>query len=340
MSRFFEAAMEASRKRLSPTVDRSRADSKSDPRPFQVLTVTSNKGGVGKTTVATNLAVYFKALRPDLPILILGFDDQAMIDRMFALGPEIPRDTMTSALRAGNFAPAVQLGQYGIHYVPTASDICDVKREIWNPSHLQAVLRRTDWHGLIIIDTKSDLEILTQNAIAASDLAVVVVTDHSSLAEAQKIYDLLDTWKQPHERARILLSLVDLRIKYSEGGNRDILAYLVSEIRRRGYPLFDSYLSRSPRIEALHTNPDGRARSILHTAQRSLVHRQMRHLADDVLTALDQSADPRNGVAPPRSLLDTAAAILSDDYEELWGDRQLDGSEVERPRPCGVRAPA
>ncbi len=142
MSRFFNTAREASRGRLSQTVDRSRVDWKRDPRPFQVLTVTSNKGGVGKTTVATNLAVYFRALRPDLPILILGFDDQAMIDRMFALGPETPRETVTSALRAGNFAPAVQLGQYGVHYVPTASDFCEVKREIHNPFLLQTVLHR------------------------------------------------------------------------------------------------------------------------------------------------------------------------------------------------------
>ena len=323
MSRFLESAREASRKQSSLTVDRSRIDWKRDPRPYQVLTVTSNKGGVGKTTVATNLAVYCKALRPDLPILILGFDDQAMIDRMFALGPETPSETMTSALRAGNFAPAVQLGQYGIHYVPTAPDISEVKREIWNPFHLQTILHRTDWHGLIILDTKSDLEILTQNAIAASDLAIVVVTDHSSLAEAQKVFDLLDTLEKPRERARILLSLVDLRIKYSEGDNRDILAYLVSEIRRRGYPFFDSFLSRSPRIEALHTNPDGRARSILHTAKRSLVHRQMRHLADDVLAALDQLDEPRNAATPPRSLLDAAASILSDDYQDLWGGRKL-----------------
>ncbi|MEE9606828.1 MAG: P-loop NTPase, partial [Myxococcota bacterium] len=41
-----------------------------DRRPFQVLTVTSNKGGVGKTTVASNLAVYLRALREELPVLV------------------------------------------------------------------------------------------------------------------------------------------------------------------------------------------------------------------------------------------------------------------------------
>jgi cellulose biosynthesis protein BcsQ len=50
-----------------------------------VITVSSNKGGVGKTTVASNLAIYTRALREDLPVLVVGLDDQGTLDRMFAL---------------------------------------------------------------------------------------------------------------------------------------------------------------------------------------------------------------------------------------------------------------
>ncbi len=320
MSRFIDTVRKAQINRLLPASERTPLDGESDPRPFRVLTVTSNKGGVGKTTVATNLAVYFRALREDLPILILGFDDQVMIDRMFALDSESPRETMTSAMRAGSFESAVRLGEYGVHYVPSAPDIAALKREISDPSYLQTILRRTDWHGLIIIDTKSDLEILSQNAIAASDLAVVVVADQSSLSEAEKVFGLLDTWTRPREHARILLTMVDRRIKYPGSPTENILALLIAEIRRHGYPLFESFLSRSPRIESLHTNPDGRILSILHGARDTLVHRQMHQLAADVLTALDELAPDAGDPPPSPDPTEGEDSSAADPMPSFWMD--------------------
>jgi Flp pilus assembly CpaE family ATPase len=300
------------------------------PRPFQVLTVASNKGGVGKTTIATNLAVFLRALREEMPILVLEFDDQTMPDRMFAIDAGPPGLDVAAALRAGSFAEAIRLGQYGVHYVPSSPIMSDLKHEIEDPFYLQSVLLRTGWQGLVIIDTKSDLEILTQNAIAASDLSIVVVHDLASLQQAQKLFGLLDAWNVPREQARVLLSLVDRRIKYAQG--EDVLGFLISRIREAGYPLFEAFLSRSHTIEALYTNPDGRAHSILHGARTSLVHRQMRHLGEDVLATLDAmraqtparprptpaADDPR--AATPRRWREYAAGARS------WARSRLGGA--------------
>jgi cellulose biosynthesis protein BcsQ len=211
---------------------------------------------------------------------------------MFGLDAAPPRETMATVLRRGRLDLAIQLGQYGVHYVPSSPEINELKKEITDPFHLKKVLRGFDWRGIVVIDTKSDTEILTQNAIAASDLALVVVADHASLLQAERIYALLREWNLPPEHARVVLSMVDLRIKYAEGEARDILALLVSAIRSRGYPLFDSFISRSQKVESLYTNPEGRAYSILHGAEGSLVQRQMHHLADDVLRALEPAAPP------------------------------------------------
>ncbi len=161
------------------------------------------------------------------------------------------------------------------------------------------MLRRSDWHGLVVVDTKSDLEILTRNAIAASDLAIVVVKDYASLIEAEKVYALMDKLGRPRERARVLLSMMDLRVRYREGAT-DVLALLHAEIERRGYPIFENHLSHSVKIESLHTNPEWHAHSILHGAPGSVVHRQMHGLTLEVLAALER-AEVATEAAAPRS---------------------------------------
>jgi cellulose biosynthesis protein BcsQ len=252
-----------------------------------VVTIASNKGGVGKSTIALNLAVHLASLHPEIPVLILSLDDQTLVDRMFEAGGSDAGGTVLDALRRGRIDESIRPGQFGVHYVPSDRQVSELKVETSDASRLRSVLEASHWDGLVLIDTKSDLEILTQNAMAASDLAIVVVSDQSSLLEADRIFELLDAWGRPRQRARTLLSLVDRRIKYREGEHKDVLALLLSEIRKRGYPVFQSFISRSPKIESLNTNPEGRMLSILHGAQGSLVSQQMAYLVEDVLRALE-----------------------------------------------------
>jgi cellulose biosynthesis protein BcsQ len=250
--------------------------------------VTSNKGGIGKSTIATNLAICARALREDVPILVMSFDDQFLLEHMFALEAKPQKPTIVDVMREGNLGPAIRLGQHGVGYVPSSATIGDYKRELTSPFELRRILELSGWEGLVIVDTKSDLEILTQNAIAASDLAVIVVADSVSLTEAEKVYALLDTWGHPREHARILFSLVDLRAKYCENEHRDAHALLISETQRRGYRLLESVVSRSHTIESLFTKPEGRARSVLHAAREWLLQRQVQQLACELLETLDR----------------------------------------------------
>jgi cellulose biosynthesis protein BcsQ len=271
-------------------------------RPFRAITLTSNKGGVGKTTLAVNLAVLLRSLLPETPVLVIGLDDQDLIDRMFATGEPRRGPDVADVLRGAALGEAVRPGRFGVDYVPTSPAIGELKRTLARPHLLAEALARSGRSGLVLIDTKSDLEVLTQNAIWAGDLALVPVTDQTSLLEAEKIVRLLESWGRPRTRARVVLSLVDLRIKYAGAEHGDVLALLLAEIRARGLPLLESFLSRSPRIEALNTNAGGRPLPICEQARGSLVHTQLRHLADEVLRVLpdaDAGLDRRRTLRAP-----------------------------------------
>jgi len=275
-----------------------------------VLTVSSNKGGVGKTTVASNLAIYFRALREDLPVLVVGLDDQGTLDRMFALRAPAPADgNLKHAFAERSFDRVAQLGEYGVYFVPSPPDLTSLKARADDPLVLSRIVARSEWDGRVIFDTKSDLEQLTHNALVAADLVLIPVADWASLEEATKTMALLARERRA-DRARILLTLADARTRVDEEGH-DLRARLEAEIDRRDFRRCATFLSRSPRVEALNSG-SGRPLSILHHAQGTNVHRQMRALADEVLAELGlaevgSAAEParrapsRRSGAPPRS---------------------------------------
>ncbi len=263
-----------------------------------VLAVSCNKGGVGKTTVATNLAIYLRALCEDLPVAVVSLDDQRTVDRMFGLRPPQPGEgNLKHGWAERSLDRVLQLGQYGVHFVPSPPDVALLKARAEDPATLRRILERTSWDGLFVLDTKSDLEALTENAFHAADRILVPVADWSSLEEAAKTFRVLARAQLPADRVRILLTLVDRRTRVD--GAEALHERLEREIARRGWPRYATALSRSPRVETLNSGTDC-PRSILHHARGTAVHGELRALAEEVLAdlvAIGALADPRG----PRS---------------------------------------
>lgn len=272
-----------------------------------VVAVSSNKGGVGKTTLATNLAIYARALREDLPVLIVGLDDQGTLDRMFALRPSRPGDAnLKHAWAERSLERAAQLGQYGVHFVPSPPDVALLKARASDPSLLARIIERTEWPGLVILDTKSDLEALTISAWHAADRILVPIADWASLEEAGKIFRLLDRLGVGAGRARVVFTLVDRRTR-SGGQGETLYRRLCDEVERRGWRRYETALSRSPRVEGLNSG-SSKPLSILHHARGTAVYAQLRELTWEVLDelGLGQRLDLRPHVEP-------------DPADELWG---------------------
>jgi cellulose biosynthesis protein BcsQ len=284
----------------------------------RVLAVASNKGGVGKTTVATNLAIYLRALDEDLPILIFSTDDQGIVDRMFGVpGARSGRDLATG-WSMGRFDDVIQTGQYGVDWIPSATSLAALSAQADATGSLRECIEKSARCGLVIVDTKSDLGRLTTNALEAADCVIAPVSDHASLLEVAKVLA-----QSPHpRRLRVLQTLVDRRTRISPSG--PLLARaLRDEIARRGWPRFDVEISRSPRLELLNSESD-RPRSVLHDARGTAVHREFRALAGEVMRALAPAEAP--SFAPARRA--PAAARNQDDRKALltWFRSRWDAS--------------
>ncbi len=293
-----------------------------------VITVCSNKGGVGKTTVASNLAIYLRAIAEDLPVLLVGLDDQRVVDRMFGLRERRAGErNLKHAWAERSFSGVMQLGQYGIHFVPSPVETNLLRSRAEDPTTLRGIVERSAWHGVVIIDTKSALDGLTVNAICAADRVIVPVADRSSLDEAGKIFEVLRRNRRDPANARVLLTLIDRRTRVDD---RDLLALLEEGVRRRGWRRYETFLSRSPRVETLNSGA-GRPLSILHHGQGTAVHGQLRRLAREVYTEISAVLP----VLPARREARRRAPAPGVAGEGTWKSALLSGLRRSRVRTRG-----
>jgi hypothetical protein len=252
-----------------------------------IVTISSEKGGVGKTTLATNLAIYLKALHEDLPVTLLSFDNHFSVDQMFRINRQPERGDVTGLFTGSNPDDLVETGEYGVQYIPSSKQLHSLRQELNDPTALARALAKSSLGGIIIIDTRPDLDIFTQSSLYAADRVIVPVKDAPSMDNCRHIYEFFDAHGISRRPLRILPCLVDNRIHF-DGPFSDPYQLLKAYAINRGYRCMEGFIAKSPKVESLNTNPEGKIYPILSHGRQTEVHVQMTHIARQVyLTMLD-----------------------------------------------------
>ncbi len=175
-------------------------------RPERIITVSSGKGGVGKTTVALNLAL---ALARDGARTLL-FDADLGLANVHVLAGIQPRGTLVDLLQGkATTEEIIHAGPAGLNLICGGSGIgglADLKLDFveFLGRELERVGRIAD---VVVIDTAAGLHASVLHFVRMADDVLVVATPN--LASTLDAYSLIKVARQEHAAGRIHL-LVNL----------------------------------------------------------------------------------------------------------------------------------
>lgn len=153
----------------------------------RVITVTSGKGGVGKTNLTVALAVSFARLGKKVLILDadLGLSNVDVI-----LGASAPGNLFQVIHNGLDLNDVVADGPLGIKFISGGSGIYDLSN--LSDSQIQYFLHQVgqfdNWADIILIDTGAGLNRMVLNFVLAADEVIVVTTpEPTAVADAYAV---------------------------------------------------------------------------------------------------------------------------------------------------------
>jgi chromosome partitioning protein len=258
--------------------------------------VLSQKGGTGKTTAVRTLGDAFS--RAQVPTLLVDLDPQGNLSDYL----DVPSDAApTIADVLGGQASVGESIQAQTNVIPANLSLAETELALGGRIGRELTLRRAlakvpDRYELVLIDCPPSLGLLTVNALAAADYALLTAEAQyfalQGVEQAMEVVQLArDSLQAELELVGVLLNLADMRTVHS----REALASLRE---RFGEKVFDTVV----RASIAYAESAERAVSIID--HRPDLGADYIALADELLGRLEGFEDAQRRVqqlARPRS---------------------------------------
>ncbi len=192
----------------------------------KIIAIANQKGGVGKTTTAVNLAASFAALEHNC--LVIDADPQANATSGLGLNPQEHEQSIYQAMVDDGAPVASIIKETDFDYldiVPSNIDLVGAEVEMINIERREERMRDAlvpikDKYDYIIIDCSPSLGLITVNALTAADSVLIPVQCEYYALEG--LGKLLNTIKIIQSRLNtklviegILLTMYDVRLRLS-----------------------------------------------------------------------------------------------------------------------------